>query len=222
MFGTVHNPIRRLFIRPPSEPGADPVSARKTEIRTSGLRVRQLGASDLPAVARHLLELPRLDRHARFLGYVCEEVIAGYVRGIDPSRAVLIAAFDPSDRIVGLAEAHPTKSPHTVEVAVSIDPAFRQCGLGKGLVARALMVAFARGVQSAEFVFSPDNFAVVSVVETLGGQIMAPGYALIDRSADRVKREAALAAWVEQPPHVKPATAAEAAAAAFGHPSYGA
>jgi ribosomal protein S18 acetylase RimI-like enzyme len=153
--------------------------------------VRQLGASDLPAVARHLLELGPLDRGARFLGYPCDAAIAGYVRGIDPSRTVLIGAFDPSNRMVGLAEAHPTHSAHTVEVAVSIDPAFRQCGLGQRLVARALAVAFARGMQSAEFFFAPDNCALAGLVQTLGGRIMAPGYASIDRSADRAESETA-------------------------------
>jgi ribosomal protein S18 acetylase RimI-like enzyme len=207
MFGT---PIRGLFIRPSSEAGATEVSAAETAVRLGGLRVGQLGPSDLPAVARHLLELPRLDRGSRFLGYPSDSAIAGYVRGIDPSHTVLIGAFASSDRIVGLAEAHPTVSPHTVEVAVSIDPALRRCGLGKGLVARALEAAFARGMQSAEFTFAPDNYALARLVKTLGGRIIAPGYALIDRSVDHVGSEAALAPWVDQPPQVMPAAAADA------------
>ena len=211
MFGTDNNPSGRVLNEEEiSAAGAATVPARETAVRLSELRVRQLDASDLPAVARHLLQLGPLDRGARFLGHPCDAAIAGYVRGIDPSRTVLIGAFAPSDRMVGLAEAHPTMSPHTVEVAVSIDPALRRCGLGQRLVARALAVAFARGMQSAEFVFAPDNFALAGLVQALGGRIIAPGYASIDRSADRVKSEAALAARVNQPPHVKPTAAAGA------------
>jgi GNAT superfamily N-acetyltransferase len=65
---------------------------------------------------------------------------------------------------------------------VSIDPPFRRCGLGQRLVARALAVAFDRGMQWAEFIFAPNNRALAGLVETLGGRIKAPGHALIDRS----------------------------------------
>jgi ribosomal protein S18 acetylase RimI-like enzyme len=84
--------------------------------------------------------------------------------------------------MVGLAEAHPTDTPRTVEVAVSIDPAFRRCGLGQRLVTRALAMAFDRGMQSAEFIFAPNNCALAGLVQTLGGRITALGHALIDRS----------------------------------------
>jgi len=199
MFGTDYNPSGRVLNEEESSAaGTATVPAGETAVRLSGLSVRQLGASDLPAIERHLVQLGPSDRHARFLSYLCDAAIAGYVRGLDPSRTVLIGAFAPSDRIVGLAEAHPTMSPHTVEVAVSIDPALRRCGLGQRLVARALAVAFACGMQSAEFVFAPDNFALARLVQTLGGRIMAPGYALIDLPADRAKSEAALAVWVDQ------------------------
>jgi GNAT superfamily N-acetyltransferase len=167
-------------IRPASEAGPATIPAGQTAVGLAGLRVRQLGKSDLPAVERHLLDLGPRDRGARFLGYPSDAAIAEYVRGIDPSRAVLIGAFAPSDRMVGLAEAHPTTPPDTMEVAVSIDPAFRRCGLGQQLVAGALAVASDHGMQLAEFIFAPDNCALAGLVETLGGQIIAPGYASID------------------------------------------
>jgi ribosomal protein S18 acetylase RimI-like enzyme len=91
-----------------------------------------------------------------------------------------------------LAEAHPTDAVRTVEVAVSIDPAFRHRGLGQRLVARALMAAFARGAQLAEFNFAPDNRPVVSMVRTLGGRFGPKlGYASIDRSSNWHTRQAA-------------------------------
>jgi AAHS family 4-hydroxybenzoate transporter-like MFS transporter len=172
----------RIGIRLPPEAGAATIPAGQTVVGLAGLRVRQLGASDLPSVERHLVQLEPSDRRARFLCYRSDAAIAAYVRGIDPSCTVLVGAFDPSDRMVGLAEAHPTDTPRTVEVAVSIDPAFRRRGLGQRLVARALAVAFDRGMQWAEFFFAPNNCALAGLVETLGGRITAPGHALIERS----------------------------------------
>ncbi len=172
----------RLGIRLPPEAGAATIRAGQTVVGLAGLRVRQLGASDLPSVERHLVQLEPSDRRARFLYYRPDAAIAAYARGIDPSCTVLVGAFDPSDRMVGLAEAHPTDTPRTVEVAVSIDPAFRRRGLGQRLVARALALAFDRGMQSAEFVFAPNNRALAGLVDALGGRITAPGHALIDRS----------------------------------------
>jgi ribosomal protein S18 acetylase RimI-like enzyme len=180
----------RHGVRPRSETGAR-LPAGETAGGIAELHVRQLGANDLPAVEGHLLALGRADRRARFLTYRPDKMIAAYARGIDPSSTVLVGAFDQSGRMVGLAEAHPTEPPDAVEIAVSIDPAFRQRGLGQRLVARALALAFARGAQSAEFVFAPDNQALAGLVRALGGRITAPGQAWIDRSANRVERIAA-------------------------------
>jgi ribosomal protein S18 acetylase RimI-like enzyme len=158
----------------------------------AGLRVRQLGANDLPAIERHLRELGPSDRRARFLGGPADAAIAAYVRELDPSRAVLIGAFDYGDRLVGLAAAHPAGSPRTVEVGVSIDRAFRRCGLGRRLVGRALALAFAFGAQSADFIFAPDNRALTCLVRALGGRIdPLLGHASIDRPANGVASKAA-------------------------------
>ena len=134
-----------------------------------GLRVRRLGAADRPAIERHLLGLAPSDRRARFLGARGDAVIAAYARALDPSDTILIGAFDAGDRLVGLAEAHPTDTPHLVEVAVSVDPPLRRRGLGQRLVTCALAVAFARGARSAEFVFHSDNGALIGLVRAIGG-----------------------------------------------------
>ena len=170
--------------RPPSETRAPTSAEGGAAVGRTGVRVRQVDARDLPAVETHLLGLGPSDRRARFLSYPPDAAITSYVRGIDLSSTVLVGAFDQSDRMVGLAEAHPTGTPLTVEVAVSIDPALRQYGWGQRLVALALALAFARGMQSAEFVFAPTNSALARLVQTLGGRMTAPGHALIDRSAN--------------------------------------
>jgi GNAT superfamily N-acetyltransferase len=157
------------------------------------LHVRQLETSDLRAIEQHLLALAALDRRARFFAKLTDETISAYARRLDPFRVILIGAFDPSDEhLVGLAEAHPTDAVRKVEVAVSIDPAFRHRGLGQRLVARALTAAFARGAQSAEFNFAPGNRSVVSMVRTFGGRFGPKlGYAAVDCSTDWHTHQAA-------------------------------
>ena len=156
------------------------------------LDIRQLGTNDSRAIERHLLALARLDRQARFLGILSDERISAYARRLDPLSMVLIGAFDPNARMVGLAEAVPTDAGRKVEIAVSIDPAFRRRGLGRRLVARALTAAFARGAQLAEFTFAPGNRPVISMVQALGGRFGPKlGDASIDCCADRGVRKAA-------------------------------
>jgi ribosomal protein S18 acetylase RimI-like enzyme len=153
------------------------------EVGDVALHVRQLGTSDSRTIEQYFSGLAPLDRRARFFGKLSDEAISAYAQRLDPSRALLIGAFDPSGRLVGLAEANPTNAVRTVEVAVSIDPAFRHRRLGQRLVARALIAAFARGAQSAEFNFAPGNRPVVSMVRTLGGRFGPKlGYASVDSS----------------------------------------
>jgi RimJ/RimL family protein N-acetyltransferase len=149
-----------------------------------GLRVTPLEATDLAAVERHLLALAPADRRARFLGDPSDAVIAAHARRLDPSGAIIIGAIDSSARVIGLAEAYPTDTQRTVEVAVSVDVAFRRRGVGRCLVARVLALAFARGAESAEFVSAPDNHALARLVQGLGGRTRGLGHFSIIRSAD--------------------------------------
>ncbi|MGC1828454.1 MAG: hypothetical protein WA723_22690 [Pseudolabrys sp.] len=101
------------------------------------LHLRRLGTGDLRAIAQHLLVLGLPDRRSRFLGNLADAAVSAYARRLDPLRAILIGAFDPGERLVGLAEAHPTDTVGKVEVAVSIDAAAPRCARpGAGLWAR--------------------------------------------------------------------------------------
>jgi ribosomal protein S18 acetylase RimI-like enzyme len=172
---------RRIGFRPHSGAAGTAVAAAPAiGVGHAGLNVRRLGAGDLPAIARHLVELSPADRVARFPCKCDDNVSAARAGKVDPSAAILVGAFDASDRIVGLAEAQPGEVPHTVEMAVSIDPAFRRRGLARRLAARTLALAFARGARSATFSFAHHDLAVVRLVQALGGEISRPGHAVID------------------------------------------
>jgi GNAT superfamily N-acetyltransferase len=170
------------IIDPPIDPAGETTMVSSIAVGDAVLHVRQLGAGDVRAIAQHLLVLGLPDRRSRFLGNLADAAVCDYARRLDPSRAILIGAFD-AERLVGLAEAHPTDTVGKVEVAVSIDAAFRRRGLGRRLVARALTLAFGHGAQSAEFNYAPDNRPFIFLLRAIGGRFGPKlGYASIARS----------------------------------------
>jgi pimeloyl-ACP methyl ester carboxylesterase len=141
-------------------------------VAAQAVRLRPLGAGDLPDIEDHLLALDPIDRCRRFGSAMGDFAVAAYARGIDPARAVLFGAVDePSGRILGLAEAQPGTAPGQVEVAVSVHVEHRCRGLGRSLTRAAVAAAFARGAEVAEFLFAADNRAITAIVRALGARI---------------------------------------------------
>lgn len=137
------------------------------------LRITRLAQADLPEVERHLLILGAADRQARFGTSLGDAAISSYARRIDPTRAVLFGAIDPNGSIVGLAEAQPRVMQSGVEMAVSVHAPYRRRGLGRHLLALALVTAFEHGAGMAEFLFAPENRPIVSLVRALGARVAA-------------------------------------------------
>lgn len=137
------------------------------------LRISRLALADLPKVERHLLTLGPADRQARFGTNLGDAAISSYARRIDPTRAVLFGAIDPTGSIVGLAEAQPRETRGGVEMAVSVHAPYRRQGLGRHLLTVAVVAAFEHGAGKAEFLFSPENRPIVSLVRALGARIAA-------------------------------------------------
>ena len=147
-------------------------------------RIRRLGPGGSAAVEKHLLSLDPADRHARFHLGVSDETVATYARRLDPARAVLIGAFCPAGRLLGLAEAHPTAVPRTVEMAVTVVSWCRRQGLGQRVVGEAVDQAFAAGAETAQFLFVDDNAALAGLAAALGARVnVSRGYAAISRAA---------------------------------------
>jgi ribosomal protein S18 acetylase RimI-like enzyme len=168
------------------------ITAMQSEIHRNGLHVRQLETRDLGAIERHLLELSLPDRRARFLHSPSDAAVAAYARRLDPSKAILIGAFDRKQRLIGLAEAHWAEGSHAAEIGITIDANYRLRGLGQQLITRAMTLAFARNARSAQFNFAPDNNALTRLVRALGARIGTPlGFAEIFPATNSFARRAA-------------------------------
>ncbi|MFL5279750.1 MAG: GNAT family N-acetyltransferase, partial [Rhodopila sp.] len=65
--------------------------------------------------------------------------------------------------------------PGKVELAVSVRAGHRRRGLGRSLVGATVAAAFRRGAEVAEFLFAPDNRAVVALIRALDAHIESRG-----------------------------------------------
>ena len=174
---------RVLFGRGRFGPGAGTIpSSYELGDKGAAQTIRRLHTGDLVAIERHLLGLSQLDRAARFLGNCSDARFCAYARGLDPSTAILLGGFNPGGRLIGLAEAHPTDTPGTAEIAMSIDPAYRRQGLCRRLFVRLLDLTFASGVQSVESRFDPRNQAVIRFGVSMGARLdPSSGHVAISR-----------------------------------------
>ncbi len=119
-----------------------------------------------------------------------------------PSERAVIGAF-AWGRLIGLAESVRVAL-ERVEIAVSVDASWRQRGVGRELVRRALSSAANRGVGEAVLDYVPGERPIPRIAHSLGGVIDAGGavahITLPARSArfeveELVEDIAAAAAW---------------------------
>jgi GNAT superfamily N-acetyltransferase len=166
-----------MYVVPMPLSGRTGAQAGGTALRMArAVRVRPLDAGDLPDIERHLLALDPADWRSRFGSAIADIAVMAYARGIDPAQAVLFGAVDEaSGRLLGVAEAQPGEAPGKVELAVSVHAGHRRRGLGRSLVGAAIAAAFRRGAEVAEFLFAPDNRAVVALIRALDARIESRG-----------------------------------------------
>jgi ribosomal protein S18 acetylase RimI-like enzyme len=133
------------------------------------VHLRQLDRGDIPEIERHFLALDSLGRRNRFGSTLSDFAVSTYAQRIDPSREIVIGAVDGrSNRIVGLAQAAGSAANRRVDLAVSVQTAYRRRGLGRGLVTMATAIAVECGAEAAEFRFAAGNRAISGLVRTLG------------------------------------------------------
>lgn len=142
--------------------------------------LRRLDGHDLGAIERHLLDLDPVSRNRRFGSGFGDVAVAAYVRGLDLRTGIAFGAIEPeSGRIVGLVEAHPSGSPHTVEIGASVLMELRRRGLASTLVRHAVAAAAAEGASAVELLFDPDNRPAARLAAGLNARFCSPGRAVL-------------------------------------------
>jgi RimJ/RimL family protein N-acetyltransferase len=122
------------------------------------LVIRKLGANEAALVKDHLLRLDAEDRRLRFGNAVTPEVILAICDAIQWQRSWMVGAFE-GELLRGVAELRDigTAEPRTGELAVTVERAFQDRGVGTRLMEEALLIARNRGFASLYLLCLPDN-----------------------------------------------------------------
>lgn len=137
---------------------------------------RKLVPAELIAWSDHLKRLSPEARQARFSGTVSDETIEAYCRKIEWLTTVLVGAF-VDGTLRGVAELR-SLEPGTgwrAEVAVTVEDAWQDHGLGTELLRRAVVYARNRGLKSLYMICLTDNRRMQAIARKLEGQLSFEG-----------------------------------------------
>jgi ribosomal protein S18 acetylase RimI-like enzyme len=132
--------------------------------------IRRLWPVERVRVRAHLLRLERDDRVLRFGGYASDAHIAGYCERLDWSRSVVVG-YVVRGKVRGLGQLALSDgaSPRAAELAVSVEPAFQNRGVGTALLRRLVIAARNRLVERIYMVCLMDNSRAVRLARRLDG-----------------------------------------------------
>lgn len=124
----------------------------------------------------HLLRLGAADRYARFTGTVSDAVVERHVARMDWTRTTIIAAVERG-AVVGAAELCTDRTvwPDEAEIALSVEPAFQNGGIGSVLMRRALTVARNRSVARVHLLCLGENRRMRAMMRRIGARQEADG-----------------------------------------------
>jgi RimJ/RimL family protein N-acetyltransferase len=116
---------------------------------------------------RHLLRLDGEDRRLRFGSTVKDEGIRAFVRRLDIRRTLVLGHLDAAGEVVGAVQIFLADA-RSVELAFSVEAAFRVLGLGTALMERALLWARNRGLRQVYLHCWTDNRAMCRLAHRAG------------------------------------------------------
>jgi GNAT superfamily N-acetyltransferase len=147
--------------------------------------IRTLMPAELCLYRAHLLRLGPADRRLRFGGSVSDDAIAATVARINPATTKVIAACDHNLRVIAAVQISRVGW-STVELAFSVEPAWRRQGLGTALMRRATLLARNRGAATVRLHCLRENVPIRRLSQSAGLTQVA--------DADEVDGEAVLSA----------------------------
>jgi GNAT superfamily N-acetyltransferase len=116
------------------------------------IQIRPISPSDTPSERAFLARLPPEYVSYRFLGLIknCSDDVAHELTHIDPSCEVALVAITKvaeGEAQIGVAQYRVRGDGHCCDCAVTVDPEWQHCGVGRLLMLRLIEVAHARGIR---------------------------------------------------------------------------
>lgn len=136
--------------------------------------VRELTSADRGKLLTHFFALGEEDRVLRFGRAVSDNIIEGYVRGIDFTADAAFGVFDVQLRLLGvvhLAYLPPDENGTTAELGISVLEEARGRGIGSSLLERAAIRSRNAGVSRLYIHCLSHNATMVRIARRVGMDI---------------------------------------------------
>lgn len=137
----------------------------------TGILVR-LTAAEADLLAEHLLRLDPQDRRLRFMGSVAEDTIRRHCDSLDWAQACVLGVFvDGTLRAVAELVPHDEPDRRAFELAVTVERAFQDHGLGTRLLRAVLTMARNRFAESITLTCLPENRRMQHIAKKFGARL---------------------------------------------------
>jgi RimJ/RimL family protein N-acetyltransferase len=148
------------------------MTARTGEIAWPQGAVRKLFSTDMPLFRDHLLRLDGETRRDRFSGAVHDEFLKVYAARCFREPGAVVFGYVEDGLVRGAAELHPVDlaDESTAEAAFSVEPDFRQRGLGTVLFGRLIRTARNRGIHHLRINCLAHNAAMQALARKFNAQ----------------------------------------------------
>ena len=135
--------------------------------------LRKLSPADQDQIEALFLRLDAPDRWMRFCGAVSTQMVASYSRNIDWSDTIILGCFSEGE-LRGIAELKILKNePGTAaELAITVDHAFQDKGVGTLLVRRMLTIARNRFVGKIYMICAQENKKMQHVAGKMAAELV--------------------------------------------------
>jgi GNAT superfamily N-acetyltransferase len=154
---------------------ADRGSHAKFEVARSSVlpgQIRRLGPQDHAKVCAHLARLGADDFYARFSHPMNAVALNNFCRGVSWLRTFLLGYFvDDEVRALGELRLERYRKPDVAELALSVEAAFQNQGIGTELFRRQLLLARNRGLRGVWLQYRMDNLRLKHIAEKFGAKI---------------------------------------------------
>lgn len=140
--------------------------------------IRRLLPSERDILESHMRRLDPESRRDRFCGLVGDDTIERYCAGIDWLDSILLGWFEAGElraavQLVPLRQSWSLEAwPREAELAVTVEPAWQDQGIGTELCRRALLAAQNRAISRVRMICLLENARMQRIVRKLDGRLL--------------------------------------------------
>lgn len=137
--------------------------------------ISELSGPDAVRHRDHLLRLDPQGRRERFNGVADDRFITAYSTRCFAGRTRVFAWIDQGGMVRGTAELHPPSAGHPADIAFSVEPDFRNGGIGTGLFETVMVAARYSRFSELRITSTAGNRAMRALARNFGARFTFDG-----------------------------------------------